>query len=41
MNDYFIIMEIDNTSIEDLRAEILDYKNNVTVIKKMNLAWII
>ena len=29
INDYFIIMEIDEPSIEDLRAEILDYKNKL------------
>ena len=28
-NDYFIIMEIDEPSIEDLRAEILVYKNKL------------
>ena len=29
INDYFIIMEVNEPSIEDLRAEILDYKNKL------------
>ena len=39
MNDYFIIME-NEPSIEDLRAEIIDYKkqieNQTTIIENLN-----